>query len=72
MRKGHELGLHLHPDSDFAIQKKLSKKFDATSAFFYNYEEKLKIIKAAKQLVKEHLGNDIAKKLSSFRWGNWA
>lgn len=71
-KKGHEIGLHLHPDSDLAIQKRLSKKLDATSAFFYNYREKLKIIKTAKQIVKEHLGNNVAKNLLSFRWGNWA
>jgi|TARA_B100002003_G_scaffold135876_1_gene125631 peptidoglycan/xylan/chitin deacetylase (PgdA/CDA1 family) len=72
IKKGHEIGLHLHLDSDFSIQKKLSKKFDATSAFFYNYDEKLKIIRAAKELIKTHLGAIISKKLTSFRWGNWA
>ncbi len=72
IKKGHEIGLHLHPDSDLAIQRKLSKKFKATSAFFYNFEEKLQIIKAAKELIKQHLGNKTAKKLISFRWGNWA
>ena len=71
-KKGHEIGLHLHPDSDMAIQKKLSIKFNATSAFFYDYKEKLKIIKAARELIKQHLGNKTAKKLISFRWGNWA
>src|SRR3989344_5370060 len=55
----HETGLHLHPDSDFAIQKKLGKKLNATSAFFYNYEEKLKIIKASRELVKQYLGKNI-------------
>ena len=68
----HELGLHLHADSDFALQKKLSRKFNATSAFFYNYEEKLKIIKAARELIKENLGETTEKNLISFRWGNWA
>jgi peptidoglycan/xylan/chitin deacetylase (PgdA/CDA1 family) len=72
IKKEHEIGLHLHPDSDFAIQEKLSKKFDATSAFFYTYEEKLGIIKTAKELIEKHLGKNIAKKLVSFRWGNWA
>jgi len=72
IKEGHEIGLHLHPDSDFSIQKKLSKKFDATSAFFYNYEEKLRIIKAGKELIKENLGKNAYKNLISFRWGNWA
>ena len=72
IKKRHEIGLHLHPDSDFSIQKKLSKKFNATSAFFYNYEEKLRIIKAGKELIKENLGKNAYKNLISFRWGNWA
>src|SRR3989338_1454606 len=68
----NEIGLHLHPDSDLALQKKLSKKFNATSAFFYDYKEKLQIIKAAKRLVMENLGKNAEKNLISFRWGNWA
>ncbi len=72
IRKEHEIGLHLHPDSDIALQKKLLRKFNATSAFFYTYREKLKIIKAAKGLIEKHLGKTIGKKLISFRWGNWA
>jgi len=72
LKSGHEMGLHLHPDSDYAIQKKLSKKFEATSAFFYNYKEKLEIIRAAREIIKENLGSKIEKKLISFRWGNWA
>ncbi len=72
IKNKHGSGLHLHPDSDFALQKKLGRKFNATSAFFYNYDEKLKIIKAAKELIKENLGKNIEKNLISFRWGNWA
>lgn len=72
VKNNHELGLHLHPDSDFALQKKLGRKFNATSAFFYNYDEKLKIIKAARELIKENLVATAAKNLVSFRWGNWA
>ncbi len=72
IKNKHELGLHLHPDSDFALQKKLGRKFNATSAFFYNYEEKFKIIKAARELIKENIGKNIEKNLISFRWGNWA
>lgn len=68
----HEIGLHLHPDSDFSIQKRLRKKFNATSAFFYSYDEKVEIISAAKDLVKRHLGEKAAKNITSFRWGNWA
>ena len=72
IKNKHELGLHLHADSDFALQKKLGRKLDATSAVFYNYGEKFEIIKAAKELIKENLGRNIEKKLISFRWGNWA
>ena len=72
LKNKHELGLHLHPDSDLALQKKLGRKFNATSAFFYNYEEKLRILKAAKELIKENLGKNAEKNLISFRWGNWA
>ena len=32
----------------------------------------LEIVKAAKELIKQHLGIRIAEKLVSFRWGNWA
>ena len=72
IKKGHEIGLHLHPDSDFVLQKKLSMQFKATSAFFYNYKEKLRIIKEAREIIRENLGKSIEKKLVSFRWGNWA
>src|SRR3989338_9048855 len=72
IKDNHELGLHLHPDSDFALQKKLGMKFNATSAFFYNYEEKFKIIKTARELIKENLGKNTEINLISFRWGNWA
>lgn len=72
LKYGHEIGLHIHPDSDFSIQKKLSKKFEASSAFFYNYDEKLSIIKSSKMLLEEHLGKNIINNIKSFRWGNWA
>ncbi len=72
IKNKHELGLHLHPDSDFALQKKLSRKFSATSAFFYTYEDKLKIIRAAREIIRENLGENAEKELISFRWGNWA
>ena len=66
IKDNHELGLHMHPDSDFALQERLGKKFNATSAFFYNYDEKLKIIKAARELIKENLGKNAEKNLISF------
>ena len=62
----------MHPDSDLALQKKLNRKLTATSAFFYNYKDKLDIIKISKKIINENLGNNTAKKIISFRWGNWA
>ena len=72
IKNNHEIGMHLHPDSDLALQEKLGKKLNATSAFFYNYEEKFKIIKASRELIKTHLGKNIERNIISFRWGNWA
>lgn len=72
LKNKHELGLHLHPDSDFALQKKMMRKFNATSAFFYDYKEKYGIIKAAREIIKNNLGRNAEKNLISFRWGNWA
>ncbi|MBI3034915.1 polysaccharide deacetylase family protein [Candidatus Woesearchaeota archaeon] len=68
IKEGHEIGLHMHPDSDLALQSLLGKRFNATSAKFYNEKEINYIIAAGKNLIKKHL------KISatSFRWGNWA
>ncbi len=71
-RGGHEIGLHLHPDSDFALKKKVDFPCVATSAFFYTTEQKIQLVRAAKNLILEHLGTEIFKKTASFRWGNWA
>lgn len=71
-KKGHEIGLHTHPDSDRALQRSLNKSCDATSAFFYTYQEKKDILKKAREIVKRNLGKEISEKMVSFRWGNWA
>lgn len=64
----HEIGLHMHPDSDLALQKSLKRKFSATSAKFYNQKELNLIVYEGKKLIKEKISiNPI-----SFRWGNWA
>lgn len=72
IKNNHEIGLHLHPDSDLALQERLGEKFDATSAFLYSYQKKFKIIKSSRELIRRHLGKTIEGKLISFRWGNWA
>ena len=64
--------MHIHPDSDFSIQKKLDKRFHSTSAFLYDYKTKFQIVKASKQLVKENIGKEAFNQLISLRWGNWA
>ena len=64
----HEIGLHLHPDSDIALQNSLGKKFNATSAKFYDEKEINLFLKAGKKLLKEKVGINPL----SFRWGNWA
>lgn len=71
-KKNHEIGLHAHPDSDRALQKRLSKSWDATSAFFYTLEEKKMMLKTMKEILKRNLGESISRQVISFRWGNWA
>ena len=68
VKEGHEIGLHLHPDSDLALQYTLKKKFHATSANFYSRKDIENFIKTGKSLIKKHFGVNTA----SFRWGNWA
>lgn len=68
LREKHEIGLHLHPDSDSALQIELKEKFHHTSARFYNYDKINKLIKTAKQLIQKNLKTNP----TSFRWGNWA
>lgn len=68
IRERHEIGLHVHPDSDLALQALLEKKFDATSAKFYTGKEINDIILGCKNLIRKHMGINA----TSFRWGNWA
>ncbi len=66
-KEGHEIGLHLHPDSDFALQNELKGKFAYTSAKFYSFDQIKQLLVSGKNLIKVHLGVNV----SSFRWGNW-
>ncbi|MEK6891993.1 MAG: polysaccharide deacetylase family protein, partial [Nanoarchaeota archaeon] len=68
LKEKHEIGLHLHPDSDLALQTALKKRFQNTSARFYNYNQINLFIKVSKQLIQKNLGINP----TSFRWGNWA
>lgn len=67
-KERHEIGLHLHPDSDFALQNKLKSKFPYTSSKFYNFDQIKQFLITGKSLIKEYLGVNVF----SFRWGNWA
>jgi len=68
LKENHEIGLHMHPDSDLALQIALKEKFHYTSARFYDYNKVNQFIKTGKELIQKNLKiNPI-----SFRWGNWA
>ena len=68
LKEGHEIGLHMHPDSDLALQISLKERFWHTSAGFYDYNKINQFIKASKNLIQKNLGINAV----SFRWGNWA
>ena len=68
LKENHEIGLHMHPDSDAALQLALKEKFHHTSARFYNYNNISKFIKTSRQLIQ----NSLRINPTSFRWGNWA
>ena len=68
LEEKHEIGLHLHPDSDLALQIELKERFQHTSARFYSYDKINQFIKISKQLIKNNLNITP----TSFRWGNWA
>lgn len=70
--KGHEIGLHLHPRRDTALQKALNKELKYTSARFYSQKDIKKMLIKSRELIKNNLGNNIEKNMVSFRWGNWA
>ncbi len=67
-KEKHEIGLHLHPDSDLALQNVLNKKFSYTSSKFYDYIQINQFVKTSKNLIKDNLKINP----TSFRWGNWA
>lgn len=67
IKERHEIGLHMHPDSDLALQEELNEKFEHTSAKFYSYDNIKKFVATGKSLIKRNTGINPA----SFRWGNW-
>jgi len=68
LKEKHEIGLHMHPDSDLALQMLLKERFQYTSSKFYNYNQINQFIKTSKKLIKDNLNINP----TSFRWGNWA
>ncbi|MBI2654825.1 polysaccharide deacetylase family protein [Candidatus Woesearchaeota archaeon] len=68
LKEKHEIGLHMHPDSDQALQIALKEKFHYTGAKFYDYDKINKFIKIGKELIQKNIGINP----TSFRWGNWA
>ncbi len=68
----HEIGLHLHPRRDLALQKEINKELKYASAKFYSEENIIEMLNAQRNLIKKNLGEKIEKSLISFRWGNWA
>jgi len=72
LKENHEIGLHLHPDSDSALHERIGKKYTKAGARFYSLKEKKKLIIESRKLIAEHLGKNAAAKVKSFRWGNWA
>ena len=67
-KEGHEIGLHMHPDSDLALQEELGTKFNFTSSKKYNKKQIDSFISSCKNLIYKNTGNYP----ESFRWGNWA
>ncbi len=67
----HELGYHLHPRSDHALEKVLGQKLKFTSAKFYSASEIDNLLKAARLLLNKNLGEKINRQIISFRWGNF-
>lgn len=71
IRRKDEIGFHLHPKDDLALQNAAGKRFQHTSSVFYNEQEIRNMLFSARQILNEHLTKDVADKIVSFRWGNW-
>ncbi len=70
--KDHELGLHMHQNSDNALQDKLKKPLSKAGARYYSTDDQIEMLSASKQLIADNLGPDAAKEVKSFRWGVWS
>jgi peptidoglycan/xylan/chitin deacetylase (PgdA/CDA1 family) len=72
MARKHEIGLHLHPESDFALQKYMKNNFRHTSARFYDYRTIMAMLSSSRDIIEKNLGRRLSSRIASFRWGNWA
>ena len=72
LEEGHELGLHLHPSDDMALQKALGRRLPYGGASYYSAGEIEDMLFASRGLVRQYLGVEAAEGMSSFRWGNWS
>lgn len=70
--ESHEIGLHLHPDSDLALQKYMKNNFRYSGARFYDCKTILSMLSSSKYMVEKNLSEGIKDRVVSFRWGNWA
>jgi len=68
VREGHEVGLHLHPTSDRALQARFGRVLLAGHASALDAKDRRRLIDVGRAMLEEIVAAD----LSSFRWGNWA
>lgn len=71
-REGHEIGFHLHPKDDEALQKHIERQLKYTGARYYDTKTIERMLLGGRELIKKHLGTKIANDVISFRWANWA
>ncbi len=69
LNENHEIGLHIHPKGDLALQKETKEEYDFTSARFFDIKQKRTFLTKSKNLFLKNIPK--LKKLTSFRWGNW-
>lgn len=70
-KKQHEIGYHLHPKSDLALENQLNRRLNYTSSKFYNEKQIDEFLKSARTLLRKNLGEKINREIISFRWGNY-
>lgn len=72
IKNNHELGYHLHPKSDYSLEKKLGEKLKFTGSKFYSTQKINMILRAVRLILRENLGKEANRQIKSFRWGNFS